>query len=262
MLNQKLALPTRSLELPIKQALAQAATMQVSGVQLDLRGEIKPASLSETGRRQLLQLLREYNLSVASTTFPLRSTLYDPIRLESRMEAIKSALLFTYQLHSRVLTIPIGTLPDTDSNTYKLLGELLNDIARWSNHVGATLSVTTTGQDPQALKALLECITEGEIGIDYDPAAVWVAGYNPIDSFRILHDRIKHTQVRDIVRQSSHTGLEVPLGRGELDWLELMALHEEAAMQNWYTLIRNEGHDQSEDLRNAVQYLNRLTMQS
>ena len=260
MWKQNIAVATHSLGLPLKQAIAQIASMQVTGVQFDIRNEIKPATLSETGRRQLLQQLRDANLTVASTCLPLRSALYDPVRLEGRLETIKSALLFTYQLNSKILTTQIGALPAADSDQYKLLCELLNDLARWSNHVGALLAIITTGQNPQEMKTLLSEVTEGVIGIDFDPAALLTAGLDPVESFRILHEHIYHTQVRDMVRQSAHTGLEVPLGRGELDWLELLALHEEAALQNWLTLIRHEGHNKSQDLSNAALYLNRLIM--
>ena len=60
------------LGLPLRRALTEAARLGVAGVQVDAAGDLAPNTLSQSGRRELLHLLRAHNLELSALGCPLR----------------------------------------------------------------------------------------------------------------------------------------------------------------------------------------------
>jgi sugar phosphate isomerase/epimerase len=259
MLPIHVAVATRSFHQPIKRAVQTAREIGVQGIQLDARNELKPADLSETGRRQFLHLLEEHGLAVASVTFPLSRSLYDPAGLEGRLDALKATMQFAYQLRAKVVTARVGRIPaEAESADYRTLWEVASDLAQHGNRVGVILAVTPMNDPPAALAAFLKSVTAGPIGFHLDPAALVMGGQDPVEAARGLYDLIAHVQIRDAVRDMDGAGSEVPVGRGEVDWDELLALLEEARYQQWLTVERTQGDDKIGDAARAVQFLKRV----
>jgi sugar phosphate isomerase/epimerase len=109
-------------------------------VLLDARKELTPGELSETGRRQLLHMLSELELSVVALDFPTRRPLHDIERLELRLNTLRDAMQLAAQLKAKVVTVRTGRIAaEPDSPETKILIGILNDLARHGNHVGITL---------------------------------------------------------------------------------------------------------------------------
>lgn len=259
MVPLRLALATRCLGLPLRDALRSAARAGASGVQFDVRDELRSEELTGTGCRQFLHALSELGLTVASTCFPTRRTLYAPEQIDGRVAAIRQAMDLTARLHSQVLTLRIGQLPaDRESVDYKTLVEVLSDLARHGNHVGVTLAVAPGNEAAAAWRELLEAVKTGPVGLDFDPCVIVCAG-RPVETvFRELHTLIVHLQARDGVRDLDGTGAEMAVGRGQVDWVELMALLHEAGYRGWITAVRNQGDDRPADVIDALTVLRNI----
>lgn len=255
----KTSVSTRSLGPSLKQSLLLAAESGVQGVQIDVREELRSSELTDTGRRQFLHRMSELGLKVASVQFPIRRSLSDQQELDGRVAALKSAMKFAWELQCPVLTSRIGRIPaDPASAEYRLLQEVLEDLARHGNHIGTTLAVTPTVDSPEHLKALISSIRGGPIGIDFDPAAFVSGGQNPTSALRTLHEHVIHCEARDAIRDMDGSGLEVALGRGETDWVELLALLHEAEYRGWMNVTRTQGDDKPGDALRAVRYLQNI----
>ncbi len=256
----RLSVACGCLQLPLKQSLRRAAELGVSAMQFDARNELKPSDFSETGCRQLLHAMSEMRLAVASLDFPTRRPLQDSDQLDARIHALKEAMRLAARLKSSVVTARIGTIPaETDSDEYELLLNVLNDLARHGNHVGVTLSITTGRNAAESLAQLAQRITEGPLGVNFDPAALVTLGESPTQAYRSLYTLVAHVRARDAVREAG-LGREVPLGRGEVPWDELLALFDESAYAGWVTIDRTEGNDKPGDAARAVQYLKNIAM--
>jgi sugar phosphate isomerase/epimerase len=94
--------------------------------------------------------------------------------------------------------------------------------------------------------------------MNLDPAALVLARQDPAQAIRELHDLVAHVQVRDAIRDVDGLGTEVPVGRGEVDWDELLALLEEARYRQWFTVERTQGDDKLGDSARAVQFLKQV----
>jgi sugar phosphate isomerase/epimerase len=251
-----IALATSCLKLPLRESLRAAASFSAGAVQFDARDEVRPGELTETGRRQLLHALAELGLSIASLAFPTRRSFYDEEQLDARVAAVKRALDHAWQLRARVVTLRIGKIPaDKESKPYRLLFDVVSDLARHGNQVGATLAVTPSHDSPQALSEFLEAVKSGPIGIDFDPAVFVMSGHNPAEALRALHAYVLHFTARDAIRDIDAGGLETALGRGEVDWIELLPLLDEINYTGWVTVNRTQGDDRAGDAARAIQYL-------
>jgi sugar phosphate isomerase/epimerase len=254
-----IALATRCLNLPLKESLRAAASLRAKGVQFDAREEIRPGELTDTGRRQLQHLLGELGLSIASLAFPTRRSFYDGEQLDARVSAIKQTMQHAWQLQARVVTARIGKIPsDKESKPYRLLFDVLSDLARHGNQVGATLAITPTHDSPEVLSDLVVAVKTGPLGIDFDPAVFVMSGHNPADALRALHSLVLHVTARDAIRDIDAGGLETALGRGEVEWVELLPLLDEINYTGWVTVNRTQGDDRAGDAARAIQYLKNI----
>ena len=248
----RLAVATRTWPVPLPEAVRAAAKTGATGVQLDVREELPPGSLSQTGLRDFLHTVRELGLSVASTNFPLRHPLASEHQLDRRLAAIREAMQFTYELGAQTVCLPAGRLPeDLASREGTMLHEVLSDLARHGNHVGVTLALTPLG-DAAGLRECIAGIATGPMGVDFDPSQFVQAGLSTTESLRTLHGLVAHVQLRDGVRTLAGGGEETALGQGAVDWIELLALLTEMDYAGWLTAIRNTGDDRPRDVARAV----------
>src|SRR5690606_4805575 len=102
-----------SLRLPIRSAIPTAARMGASVVQFDALGELSPENLSQTGRRQLLHMIRSHGMSIAAIGFPTRRG-YDHLeRLETRVQQTVKVLRFAYEMGAGIVVNHIGAIPES-----------------------------------------------------------------------------------------------------------------------------------------------------
>jgi sugar phosphate isomerase/epimerase len=255
-----LAIATRCLNRPLKPALALAAQLGAGGVQLDVRSELKPDELSATGRRELLHRLEEMRLSIASLDFPLRRGLFDPERLDARLAALKQAMDFASLLRCRVVTVRLGRLPGEDEGAQSLALTVLNDLAQYGNHVGVTLALGPGGESPAPLLELLREVSAGPLGINFDPATIVSTGRSPVDAVAEWRAFLSHVMVRDAIRDGDGSSTEVPVGRGEVAWQELIAVTHELDYRGWLCVDRTQGEDRAGDAGRTVQYIRSLEL--
>ncbi len=261
MLPLRIAIALRCFQQPLKDSLQSAAKTGATGVQIDARYELKPSELSETGRRHFVHQLEELGLSVASLNFPTRSRFCEPERLEERLQATQAAMQLAYRLNARVLTLRVGPVPDDpDSEESTVLCNVLNELARFGNRTGVTIAITPTRESPEELARLFATVSEGPIGVNLDPATFVTSGHDPIAAIRTLHEFLTHVQVRDAVCDVEGSGLEVPVGRGEVVWDEFLALLDEADYQGWLTVDRTQGSNPANDAARAVRYLQQVAL--
>lgn len=259
MMRLKLSVNSLVFGQPLKQAAETAASLGAEALQVDARNQLKPSELSDTGVRQLKHFLKERGLTIESVSFPLRSPLIEPERVDARVAAIKDALSWTHRLGAGVLTARIGRIPtDTESRDYATLLEILNDLARHGNRIGTSFCLIPSNDTIEGLKNLFNAVTWGPIALDCDPAALIMGGQDPGDGIRALHDRILHVRIRDAIRDMDGNGQEVAVGRGEVDWEEFLSLLDEAAYRGWMTVDRTQGDAKPLDAGRAIQFLRTL----
>ena len=257
----RIAVATRCFRQPLMDSLKSAADLSVQGVQFDLRNEVVSTGLTDTGRKQFLHRVGELNLTVSGASFPLSRPLTEEHEIDRRFNELRDAMTFAYSLKAKTLCCKVGQIPeDRESKPRRLLVEILNDLAGHANRIGTVLCITPTNDSPEELLALTEEVKSGPMGIDYDPAHFALTGRSNTEALRLLHAVTMHVQLRDGFKGFDGGGQEAAVGRGVVDWTELLALLGEIDYRGWMTAIRNQGDDQANDIARAVKYVGRLLL--
>lgn len=256
----RIAVGLSSLKQPFKQALHTVAKLGATGVEIDARNDLRPSELSDTGRRQLRKMLDDLNLRIAAIRFPTQRGYDVEADLDRRIDATKQAMKFAYSLGASVVVNAVGYVPDDSQQpAYTQLQTSLGDLARYGQHVGAMLACETGSEPIDRLIGLLDSLGEQAIGISYNPANLVINDYYTDDCLQVCAARILNVTARDAVRDLSRgRGIEVPLGRGSIDFPELLGVLEEQPYRGWFIVDRLQARDPVTEVGQAIQFLRAL----
>jgi sugar phosphate isomerase/epimerase len=249
-----------SMGLPLRQGLPHAAKLGVAGVQVDATGDLAPDRLTDTGRRELKNLLRTYNQQFTALNCPFRRGLDAPENQQARIDYVRMVMSLAFDLGARIVIVQCPKLPgEGEESRANLLREALIDLGRHGDRVGSDLALEIGLDAPEAVVAYLDQFDVGSLKVDYDPANLLVNGFDPVKGIIPLHRRIAHVHARDARKISVSRGAqEVPLGAGDVDWLSFVGSLVSVDYRGWLTIRRETGQDRSRDIERAVAFLRRV----
>jgi L-ribulose-5-phosphate 3-epimerase len=256
----KLAVRLESLGLPLRRALFEAGRMGVSGIQVDAAGDLSPNQLSETGRREFRHMLRAHNLELTALGCPLRRGLDAAEDQQPRIEHVRKVLTLSHDLGPRVVVVQAGRVPgENEGARGRLLTEALTTLAAHGDRVGAVLALETGLESGEALNAYLSGFDSGSLSANLDPANLLMNGFDPYASARALGGRIAYAHAKDArAAATSRVAQEVPLGHGDIDWMQFLAVLEEVEYHGWLAVERESGENRVADVATGVDFLRRL----
>jgi L-ribulose-5-phosphate 3-epimerase len=256
----RIGIHLESLGLPFRRGLDEAERLGAAGVQADAVGNLAPDQLSQTGRRELSHLLRSHNLELTALGRPLRRGLDAAENQEARIDHVKKVLALSFDLGAQLVVVNAGKLPTgADTPDSDLMSEALRTLGQYGDRVGATLALATGVDSPEALAAYLDRFDTGSLGVNLDPASLLLSGFDPIASVRSLNARIRHVHARDArASAASREAQDVPLGHGDIDWMQFLGALEEIEYRSWITIVRQSGDTRLADITSAVAFLRRL----
>lgn len=257
--NLKIGIDLASLRQSPARGLETAARLGAAGVRLDVRRQLRPGDLTQTGLRQFRKQLDDLNLRVAGLSFATRRGYACADDLDRRMAATRDALEMAHRVGTSLVSLQIGPVPAEDDSTLATLLGALSDLGAHSDRVGAVIAVRTVGLTAADLSRLLDKLPAGTLGLDLDPAGLIVSGDSPLHVAEELGSHVAHVTVRDAVRDpiEGHS-LEVVLGRGTADFPVLLGTLAQYDYRNWLTIAGTGGEDPQTELGNAVKYLTSL----
>jgi sugar phosphate isomerase/epimerase len=108
----KIGIVAESTQLPLRAAIEAAARMGAKAVQVDATGPLAPDALGGTGRRELRNLLRSFDLDLAALNVPIRRGLDVADDLEPRLDRVRKSMQLAFDLGARRAVVPCPKLPD------------------------------------------------------------------------------------------------------------------------------------------------------
>jgi sugar phosphate isomerase/epimerase len=256
----KIGIRLESLGLPLRRALREAQHLGVTGVQADAAGDLSPHTLSQTGRRAFLHLLRSYNLELTALGCPLRKGLDIPEDQQQRIDHTRRVLDLSLDLGARIAIVEAGQVPEkADDPRALLLAEALQALGRHGDRVGAVLALETGLESGAVLGAFLDRFDTGGLGVNLDPANLLVHDFDPCASAQALQGKVVHTHATDARRGvASRAAQEAPLGDGDIDWPRYLGVLEEIGYRGWLTIERASGDNRVADVTAGVGFLRRF----
>lgn len=253
----KLGVRLESLRLPLRRALDEAQRLGVGGVQVDAVGDLAANALSQTGRREFRNLLRARELQLCAVGCPLRRGLDAAENQEGRIDHVKNVMSLSFDLGARIVVVQAGAVPGEGHES--LMTEALRALSQHGDRIGVALALETGLETGAALGHYLARFDTGSLGVNLDPANLVVQGFDPYESARALHGRILQVHAKDArAASASRAAQEVPLGHGDLDWLQLLGVLEEVEFRSWLTIERESGDNPLADVQAGVAFLRRL----
>jgi L-ribulose-5-phosphate 3-epimerase len=256
----KIGLRLESLNLPLRRALAVAERFGVGGVQFDAVGDLAPAQLSQTGRRELRNRLRGHNLELTALGCPMRHGLSVPENFEARLQHVRQVMQLAFDLGPRIVIVEAGRIADeVDSPANAMLRESLLVLGQAGDHIGTVLALETGQESGEILAKFLGRLDTAGLGANFDPANLLMRDFDPYSAVTSLGRRIVHAHAKDARKASaSRSAAEVALGHGDIDWLKLIGLLEEADYRGWLTVERETGESKQADVSEGVTFLRRF----
>ncbi len=256
----KIGVYLESFGLPLRRALQEAERLGVGGVQVDAAGDLSPKALSETGRRQFRHLLRSHNLELTALSCPLRHGLDTPENQEGRIEHVRKVLDLSFDLGPRIVIIQAGRAPAADdvSPTATLFTESLTVLGHHGDRSGTVLALETGLESGAVLRQFLDRFDTAGLGVNLDPGNLVMREFDPYESTRALQGKVVHCQARDARKAgTSRATQEVPLGAGDIDWMQFLSVLEEIEYRGWLVVKRESGGGPQE-MAAAVAFLRRF----
>lgn len=256
----KIGVRLESLGLPLRKALHYVSGLGVAGVQVDAAGDLSPGQLSATGRREFLHLLRGHNLELTALGCPLRRGLDVAEDQQPRLEHVRKVMALSYDLGPRRVIVQAGRVPEeADVGRVARMSESLLALAQHGDRTGTMLALETGLESGADLRAWLDRFDTGSLGVNLDPANLLLHGFDVYASTRALQGKIVHAHARDARSASaSGTAQEVPLGHGDIDWMQFLGILEEVEYRGWLVIERDTGDNRPADVSNAVGFLRRF----
>lgn len=256
----KIGIQLASLRQPFRRAIITAAQMGVTAIEIDAREHLNVREVSDTALRQIKKLLSDTNLKVCALSFKTRSGYNVVERLQERVEATKRTMDLAYKLGASYVVNQIGQIPESgEGPEWDMLIDVLGELGKYSQRAGAFLAAETGGESSEVLGKLMAALPEGSMTVTLNPGNLIVNSFSASEAVADLGEHIAYVRAKDAVRDLAQgRGLEVPLGRGSVDFPEIIGRLEEHGYRGYFTVQRDNATDPVGEIANSVEFLKNL----
>jgi len=270
-----------SFRMDTKTALAKAAEIGAKGVQIyATNGDMAPENMTPARRRELLDMVKSYGLSVSALCGDLGQGFGNGEKNPVLIERSKRILDLAKDLESNVVTTHIGVVPASASHPrYKIMQEACFALAEYADSVEAHFAIETGPEIAVTLKGFLDALHSTGVAVNLDPAnLVMVTGDDPVQAVYTLKDYIVHTHAKDGRKlqdrnpellygvedanqdienaiQEGAAFIELPLGEGDVNWDGYLKALDEIGYRGFLTIEREVGDNPARDIATAVNFL-------
>jgi len=252
--------------------LNKVQNLGITGLQTyNVGSEMDPSVLSDDDIRCLKE--RFNSLGITITALLGAMNLVDeknlqqkqsPESLEGRVQQFKDIIDLGVKLGSPLVTNESGVLsPDDDPKA--AWDRFINGMATIVNHaekVGGymclELGPCSMVNTPDLLDRVMKEINSNHLKINFDPANIIMAGFDPVENVYRFADKIVHTHAKDAVKGKLE---ERPLGQGDVPWPEYLRALKDIGYNGWLTIERETGDDPVGDIRLAKEFLEQQLME-
>lgn len=255
---------------------AKVAKLGIPTVQLWLK--CTPEHLTEERLENIKKFTKQYNIEISAAWLRWPGNvvwnLYEGqqtlglVPIATRSERIKSMKLgadFAKKLGITDVVTHVGFLPENPMTTEYL--SLVTDLRELANYIKSNgqYFLFETGQEtPMTLLRMIEDIGTGNLGVNLDPANLYVYGRgNPVDALDLFGKYVRGVHVKDGKQPTNgrELGEQCPLREGKVDFPKLFdRLKNEFGYDGALTLEReiSDEEQQGKDLHAAADYVTGL----
>ncbi len=190
------------------------------------------------------------------------------------VEEARKTVDLAVNLGCRVVTSHIGVIPEVHDSEWEKMAQVARPIGQYARERGVRVAIETGPEPAETLADFIDSICPEGLAVNLDPAnLMMVGGIDPVKAVYTLGSRIAHTHAKDgirlsgysaaqqyggLVKPGGYTYLEVPLGRGDVNFPAWLAALDEVGFDGVLCIEREVGENPVGDITAAVGFLREI----
>jgi sugar phosphate isomerase/epimerase len=258
----KIGVVLHNLKLPPKEAVIHAAKLGLDGIQPYAVREFAPENMTDEKAREWLDLAKSHGIiySAICGDYGIPFT-ENTEKVRSNVERSKRVLDMALRLECNVVTTHIGTVPERECEVKETMRRFCTELAVYADSIGAYFAVETGPESAALLVEFLDSLGAKGLRVNFDPAnLVMCVADDPVKGVYTLKDYIVHTHAKDGVQLTADpvTYEELPLGKGNVDWIPYLSALRDIGYDGFLTIERETGSQPGADIALAADFLRGL----
>jgi sugar phosphate isomerase/epimerase len=240
-----------------RQAAAAAQSAGFDGLQFDaVSPSLDLTSLSQTGRREFGQMLRNSNQQLSGLRSDAGATgLGGGADLDRLLSRWDKAMETAAGLQAPLLSVELGTLPAKETAQ---ADSAIAELGRRADRYGVAVALRSDLSPLSALKRLLTAVACPWFGVDLDTTSLLVDEWSASETFDHLGNLIRHVRARDALLGTDRRTRPMVIGSGTVSWAKLLHWLDEAGFNGWLTIDPTELTDRRGGAVAGLTYLRAL----
>lgn len=272
----KIGVMVESFRLGFKDGVKKAAELGVAGIQKYATGE--ELTWSDAQIKEALDIVKSNGLVFSAICGDFGYGFDDPARNPEMIEKSKRVIDVAKKLECDIVTTHIHQVPAEECKQKEILREACRSLAVYADSIGSTFALETGPEFGEILGGFLDSLGANGVRVNLDPAnLVMVAGDRPENALKYLGKYVVHTHAKDGIKlhkpvegeviigeeaqrhaelaKMGHSYLELPLGKGDVDFDVYLPALAEAGFDGFLTIERECGDNPERDIALAVEFL-------
>ena len=278
----KIGVMVESFRKGFREGVEEAAKLGADGVQAYLTdygylhwNEMTPEKIRET-----LDIVKSNGLVFSAICGDFGVGFENEESNKIYVDRSKRVLEIAKELECNVVTTHIGTVPAEECEKKETMRKACRELAVFADSIGSAFAVETGPEPGERLGDFLDSLGAGGVRVNFDPAnLVMVAGDRPENALKYLGKYVVHTHAKDGIKlekgthpdaslvigdeakdhdalmEMGYSFLELPLGKGDVDFDIYLPALAETGFDGFLTIEREVGADPSADIGMEADFL-------
>ncbi len=275
----KIGAMVESFRLGFRGGVEKAASLGIKGIQAYVtHGELFVDEMTEAKAKEALDIVKSNGLVVSALCGDFGHGFMNEESNKIYVEKSKRALDLAKLFECDVVTTHIGTVPTEENETKEIMRKACRELALYGDSVGASFAVETGPETGKTLGEFLDSLGAGGVRVNFDPAnLVMCVDDRPENALKYLGKYVVHTHAKDGIMlkkkveeaisigkeaqehqamlEMGHKYLELPLGKGDVNFDVYLPALAATGFNGFLTIEREVGENAVADIAMAVDFL-------
>ena len=272
----KIGAMVESFRLGFRGGVEKAAELGVAGIQKYATGE--ELNWADAQIKEALDIVKSNGLVFSAICGDFGYGFDDPDKNPEMIEKSKRVLDIAKKLECDIVTTHIHKVPNDECAQKEIMRKACRELAVYADSIGSCFALETGPEFGEVLGGFLDSLGANGVRVNFDPAnLVMVAGDRPENALKYIGKYVVHTHAKDGIKlhkpaegeviigeeaqqhaelaKMGHEYLELPLGKGGVDFDIYLPALAAAGFDGFLTIERECGDAPEKDIAMAVDFL-------
>lgn len=272
----KIGAMVESFRLGFRGGVEKAAELGVAGIQKYATGE--ELNWTDAQIKEALDIVKSNGLVFSAICGDFGYGFDDPDKNPEMIEKSKRVLDIAKKLECNIVTTHIHKVPNEECAQKEIMRKACRELALYADSIGSCFALETGPEFGEVLGGFLDSLGANGVRVNFDPAnLVMVAGDRPENALKYIGKYVVHTHAKDGIKlhkpaegeviigeeaqqhaelaKMGHEYLELPLGKGGVDFDTYLPALSAAGFDGFLTIERECGDAPEKDIAMAVDFL-------